>query len=555
MIKQCKYCGKSFETNRKNVVFCKGPHFNTCVHCGKTFQINNVHYPEQCCSIECRNAYAKHRREETNLKKYGVKNSGWTAESQEKIKQYNLDKYGTEWATQSAEFKEKTKQTCLERYGVENVQQNEQIRRKTAQTCLERYGDSYILGKNSSLRSKIIETNINRYGTADPGNLPEYREKAKQTCLKKYGTEWYTQTSEYKEKIKQTSLEKYGVAHFTQSDEVKQKQRTTMLERYGVSSPMQISEVKESLSTANQEKWGVPWPCMRPECLQAQGVQPSKLNRLIGDRLQELGLTISFEYHIKNKSYDIKIDDTNILVEIDPTYTHTCYPTKLGGRDKDYHKKKSKIASEAGYRCIHIFDWDDQDKILNFFKYRQRIYARNCIIEEVSEKQCNEFLTAYHLQNSCKGQEIRLGLYYNDDLIQLITFGSPRYNKNFEYELLRLCTKTEYNVIGGSQKLFKYFIVNFHPTSIVSYCDNAKFSGEVYSKLGFKLTDDGEPSIHWSKYNNHITDNLLRQRGYDQLFGTHFGKGTSNEQLMLENGWLPVADCGQSRYEWREQDK
>ena len=27
-----------------------------------------------------------------------------------------------------------------------------------------------------------------------------------------------------------------------------------------------------------------------------------------------------------------------------------------------------------------------------------------------------------------------------------------------------------------------------------------------------------------------IIDNLLRQRGFDQLFGTNYGKGTSNEK-------------------------
>nr|DAX73793.1 MAG TPA: Protein of unknown function (DUF2812) [Caudoviricetes sp.] len=34
-------------------------------------------------------------------------------------------------------------------------------------------------------------------------------------------------------------------------------------------------------------------------------------------------------------------------------------------------------------------------------------------------------------------------------------------------------------------------------------------------------------------------------RGFDQLFGTMYGKGTSNEELMLEYGWKPIYDCGQ----------
>lgn len=52
------------------------------------------------------------------------------------------------------------------------------------------------------------------------------------------------------------------------------------------------------------------------------------------------------------------------------------------------------------------------------------------------------------------------------------------------------------------------------------------------------------------KTGKHITDNLLRQRGFDQLFGTSYGKGTSNEQLMLDNGFVVVYDAGQATYVW-----
>ena len=88
------------------------------------------------------------------------------------------------------------------------------------------------------------------------------------------------------------------------------------------------------------------------------------------------------------------------------------------------------------------------------------------------------------------------------------------------------------------------------PTSIISYCDEAKFNGNTYTKLGFKCIRAGRPSKHWyhPKTKQHITDNLLRQRGFDQLFKTDFGKGTSNEILMLDAGFVEVYDCGQATY-------
>ena len=107
-------------------------------------------------------------------------------------------------------------------------------------------------------------------------------------------------------------------------------------------------------------------------------------------------------------------------------------------------------------------------------------------------------------------------------------------------------------MLAGAEKLFKHFIELVNPQSVISYCDNSKFSGEVYTRLGFTQKGKPSPSLHWSKGSEHITDNLLRQRGFDQLFNTNYGKGTSNEELMIEHGWLPIYDCGQMTFIWHK---
>ena len=263
-------------------------------------------------------------------------------------------------------------------------------------------------------------------------------------------------------------------------------------------------------------------------------------NRKISELLTNNNILNELEFHIKNKSYDIHILNTNILLEINPTYTHNStnvvwfHNSNREPIPKDYHYNKTLLAKDDNYRCIHIWDWDDINKIIMLLKPKQKLYARKCKIKEVNLKDCDKFLNMYHLQNTCKGQDIRLGLYYNDELVQIMTFGKPRYNKNYEYELLRLCTKPEYIVVGGSERLFNHFIKSCKPTSIISYCDNSKFNGDVYFNLGFRLKDFGQPAKHWFNGIKHITDNLLRQRGFDQLFNANYGKGTSNEVLMIE---------------------
>ena len=91
---------------------------------------------------------------------------------------------------------------------------------------------------------------------------------------------------------------------------------------------------------------------------------------------------------------------------------------------------------------------------------------------------------------------MRLGLYYDDKLVQVMTFGKPRYNRRYDYELLRLCTRAGYSVTGGAERLFNYFVKYYAPKSVISYCDNSKFNGDVYHKLGFKLKSRGRPSRH-----------------------------------------------------------
>ena len=317
-------------------------------------------------------------------------------------------------------------------------------------------------------------------------------------------------------------------------------------------------EIKERIIKTCLERYGVPYPCMTEQARNAAQTK-SKINLLWQ---KELNISDdNMEFPINQYSYDLK--KNNILIEINPTYSHNSSIVPWFGNKKGhilntlYHQQKTKTAIEAGYSCIHVWDWDDPQKIKMLLQDKTSIYARNLIIKDVPKQDTDTFLNTYHLQNTCKNQSIRLGLYTKDtnELIQIMTFGKPRYNKNYEYELLRLCTKAEYTVIGGSDKLFKHFIKTYNPNSIISYCDNSKFKGTVYLKLGFKLKSYGKPSCHWYniKTKDHITDNLLRQQGADRLLGTNFGKGTSNKDIMLQFGFLEVYDCGQSIYIWNKE--
>ena len=305
------------------------------------------------------------------------------------------------------------------------------------------------------------------------------------------------------------------------------------------------------------EKYGVSAPCQREECVEAlfESGRDSKPNIYFENLLIANNIEYSREFPLNKYRYDFKVNNT--LIEINPSATHNSTWNIIDNKPKksNYHLEKTKTATEAGYRCISIWDWDDLSKVIDLLKGRERVYARKCVVKEVDLKTSREFLNQHHLQGYAR-DSIRIGLYYNDNLVSIMTFGKPRYNKNYQYELVRYCSS--HDVIGGKEKIFKYFIDNYSPESIISYCDLSKFSGNTYSQLGFSLISVNIGK-HWFniKTKQHITNNLLLKQGFDRLLGDKygtFGKGTSNEQLMLDHGFVEIYDCGQATYIYKKEN-
>lgn len=90
-------------------------------------------------------------------------------------------------------------------------------------------------------------------------------------------------------------------------------------------------------------------------------------------------------------------------------------------------------------------------------KPKEKIFARKCRAEKINGGSIvKDFLNSNHLQGWCVSK-IDYGLFYNDELVALMTFGKPRYNKKIDWELLRYCSKIDTQVIGGAGKLLKAF--------------------------------------------------------------------------------------------------
>lgn len=166
-----------------------------------------------------------------------------------------------------------------------------------------------------------------------------------------------------------------------------------------------------------------------------------------------------------------------------------------------------------------------------------------------------DFMERSHLQGYVKS-EVCYGLYDEQGrLLMAMSFGKPRYDntEGAEWELLRLCIAPEHRVVGGASKLFRHFVRCHSPRKLMSFCDYAISNGGVYERLGFSFVRLTQPSYQWANPRDpadHYSWYLINSRGFDNVFGTDYGNGTSNADLMRERGYARVYNAGNKVYVW-----
>lgn len=270
------------------------------------------------------------------------------------------------------------------------------------------------------------------------------------------------------------------------------------------------------------------------------------------DYIKTLGLAC--EVHNRQvlhpQEIDVYIADKRIGIEYNGDYWHSTHQKK----DAYYHIAKTQRAKEKQIRLIHIFEHEwllKQDKIKNYLASvlnvnQQMIHARKCVLKQLNNLTVKDFIDENHLQGHVTCSEA-YGLYYEDMLLEVMTFGGSRFTKENCVELLRLCTKNGYIVVGGAGKLFQHYIKTHTTVKIVSYCDLSKFTGTVYEKLGFKYSHTSNPNYVYTKMD---TGEVLTryQCQKHRLVEQGFDANLSEEQIMLQRGFNKIYDCGNAVY-------
>lgn len=112
------------------------------------------------CQGKCSNI----KREQTNMKLYGVKNCFQSDEKKIKIKKTMKELYGVEHNMKLQRCLDQRIKTYQNNYGCDNPSQSENIKKKKIETCRKNYSVDYPFQSKENLE-KSYKTNYIKYGT------------------------------------------------------------------------------------------------------------------------------------------------------------------------------------------------------------------------------------------------------------------------------------------------------------------------------------------------------------------------------------------------------
>lgn len=444
--------------------------------------------------------------------------------------------------------------------------------------------------------SRLKEISLDHCSTSCARRDPEVQAKYEATSRQNYGVSNPAQSKVVQDKISQTNMEKYGVAHTFQVEEVKDKIRQTWEENYHESNPNKSPIVRQKIlrtvkankyqfflefletlrlelldsyedyinndllnirckdcnteyqttfSVSNQLIDRCP-NCTKPYSSYAEGEILSFVKELLGDSTE---ICTRDRNAIYPYELDIYIPEHHLAIEYDGSYWHS---TNFRNIDPNYHKLKTDMCEEKGIRLIHIFEyeWAKNTTIIKSVirsalgKNERIIYARNCDIHLIDDATYKDFLILNHLQGYVPSK-IRLGLFYEDELVACIGIGKSRF-KDDEIELLRFGVKQNTSVVGALSKLIKHSRVK----ELVSYVNRRYFDGKGYTKAGFEYLWKSKPAYRYVRGEEIVTRLGSQKHKLPELLGDKFNPDRTEEENMTLAGYCKLYDSGMLKFKY-----
>lgn len=547
------------------------------------------------------------RSKETSLKKYGIDNP---FKDVAKMTQARKEKLGVEHALQRKDLLKKSQDTLEQHYNVRTTFKSQEILAKKDKTNLERWGTIHPT-QNLEVKNKIVETNLKKWGYVSTSLNPEIKKKQQDTLEKNYGVRVSPFASkEIQEKARQTNKQKYGEEIYRKSQDFKDKQKQALsivgkdgltgLERriktykencllkHGVENYTQIhiknkdllneeyvkaNFIKDNVFLLHEfcEFYNVQFSVVDVKYRKLFNINvPNKQYRLqtqtdIYNYIKSIydgKVEINNRKIIQPLELDIYIPEKKIAIEFDGLLYHSYGKSGYAiynnlKENKKEHLTKTELCEKQGIQLLHIFEneWIDINK-RNIWKsviknkigfVTNKIYARKCEIKKIDDLTKKTFLNDNHLQGNCSSS-INLGLFYNNEIVSIMTFGKSRFSDEYKYELLRFCNKIDTIVVGSASKLLKHFIKQYGK-NIISYANRRWSIGSLYEKIGFKFLINREPNYFYFKTNENILYSRIKfQKHKLKKLLAIYNEDLSETENMYNNGYRKIFDCGNKVY-------
>jgi hypothetical protein len=427
---------------------------------------------------------------------------------------------------------------------------------------IEKGYSKYCSTKCSNINSveKVKESKLINHGDPNYNN----KEKFTRSMSKKSKEEM----QEILEKRRSTKLKKYGDPNYTNVKKIQESKRESIIgnirkktETYDVD-VIEILENsaylikcnkcnKESAllnSRINSRLRKKTDPC--PVCRNHNDGTSTPENEIY-DYIRSLGFVPEKNVRGKLGRYeiDIFIPEINIGFEYNGLFWHSEINT-----ESSYHRNKINLAAEKGIKLINIWEdeWEYKREIVKS-RIKQilgvqgkTIYARKCILKKVNKEETKKFLNENHLQGSCTYQ-YSMGLYFNNELVSICTFGRRKISGSTQNELLRFCNILYHHIPGAFSRFIKNYFDKVSESELITFADRSwsPDTNNIYTKNGFEHLYSTRPN-YWYIVNkkrvhryNYRKDVLVR-KGYDETL--------SEREIMKKIGINRIYDCGQNKY-------
>jgi hypothetical protein len=463
------------------------------------------------------------------------------------------DETGYEYALQNPESLETQQNTCLERHGDKHPIKLDKFKDMRVETVRDIYGVDNV-SQNVVVKSTRVSTNLIEYGFP---NAAQNEGVIKQIATTKAETPIEVKTS--RKLIKQVKVFKKNYKSLNEKFKINCHCEFVGGQDYKGNGANYNFTCLDCGNQFEDYIYNGHLPVCKV-CHPPFSGTSSEENE-IRDYLNSLGITLiqSDKSILGGKELDLVCTEKKIAIEYCGLWFHAEFGRLYGIRGKDYHIGKMKAAAENGYRLITIFgdEWLQKKDIVKtrlrgIFGLEQPTYgARSCTVREISTSDAKAFLASHHIQGYVKSQ-IRLGLFYNNELVSCMTFGDKRISNNQtpekdHYELLRFASKE--TIPGSAGKLLSYFETNYSPVQLETYADARWSNGGLYKTLGFELISTPDQAGYWyiNKKDYSMREHRYRYTHYS-LVDEGFDPLLTEWEIMQIKGYDRIWDCGNFKF-------